>query len=62
MASVPAIVIVPAAVTGPPLNVKPVVPPLTSTDVTVPPPEADMVKLGYVPLIEIPLPGVSTTV
>ena len=37
-ASVPLSVIVPLAVTGPPEVVKPVVPPDTSTEVTVPPP------------------------
>ena len=40
MASVPASVIVPEDVTGPPLAVRPVVPPLTSTLVTVPVPAA----------------------
>jgi hypothetical protein len=37
-ARVPAIVIVPDVVIGPPLVVRPVVPPDTATDVTVPPP------------------------
>jgi len=37
-ASVPASVSVPAPVTGPPLKVRPVVPPEASTDVTVPAP------------------------
>ena len=39
-ANVPAAVIVPEEVTGPPLNERPVVPPLTLTLVTVPVPDA----------------------
>ena len=38
IASVPAKVMVPAVVIGPPDVIKPVVPPDTATDVTVPPP------------------------
>ena len=46
-ARMPAIVIVPAEVTGPPEKVKPVVPPDTSTDDTVPAPAA--VHTGVAP-------------
>ncbi len=49
--SVPASVIVPLLVTGPPDVVRPVVPPLTLTLVTVPVPAVDeIVKFGYVPV------------
>ena len=43
-ASVPAIVMVPDVVTGPPLVVRPVVPPETSTEVTVPDPATSHTK------------------
>jgi len=43
-ASVPAMVIVPDVVTGPPLVVRPVVPPETSIDVTVPEPATSHTK------------------
>jgi hypothetical protein len=47
-AKVPVIVIVPDVVTGPPLNVNPVEPPLTSTEVTVPVP-VRVVHVGVAP-------------
>lgn len=47
-ASVPVMVIVPVVVIGPPLNVRPVDPPLTSTDVTVPVP-VNVVHEGVAP-------------
>ena len=63
MASVPAIVIVPELVTGPPLKVRPVLPPATSMLVT---PAAEtvvlMVKLGYVPETVVPPPPIRVTV
>jgi hypothetical protein len=63
MASVPAIVIVPELVTGPPLKVSPVIPPETSTLETVPAEtEVLMVKLGYVPVTLVAPPPVRTTV
>jgi hypothetical protein len=63
MASVPAIVIVPELVTGPPLKVMPVIPPETSTLVTLPAEtEVLMVKLGYVPVTLVAPPPVRTTV
>ena len=55
-ASVPASVIVPEPVTGPPLVVRPVVPPLTLTLVTVPP-DAFIVWLGQVPLMVTLVPA-----
>ena len=45
-AKVPARVIVPLVVTGPPLVVSPVVPPETSTEVTVPDPPPPLVVVG----------------
>ena len=50
--SVPASVIVPLLVTGPPDVVRPVVPPLTLILVTVPAPLVgdEIVKFGYVPV------------
>jgi hypothetical protein len=57
--SVPAIVMVPLDVTGPPDVVRPVVPPETSTDVTVPLLVAAMV-IEPVPLvIDTPVPAVN---
>jgi hypothetical protein len=63
-ASVPASVIVPLVVTGPPDVVRPVVPPLTSMLVTEPVPLAgeEIVKLGYVPVTVVaPEPVRATT-
>jgi hypothetical protein len=64
-ANVPASVSVPDVVIGPPLKVKPVVPPEAATDVTVPapppPPVAAIVKLGYVPVTVTFVPAVSDT-
>ena len=60
IANVPASVIVPEPVMGPPLVVKPVVPPLTLTLVTVPlppPPDALIVWLGQVPLMVTLVPA-----
>lgn len=54
MANVPAMVIVPEVVTGPPEKVRPVVPPDTSTDVTVPPPPVAV-------MVRVPEPGVKET-
>ena len=48
-ARVPARVIVPDVVMGPPLVVRPVVPPLTSTLLTVPPPKAVVEALVTTP-------------
>ena len=55
IASVPPSVKVPAEVMGEPLNVRPVVPPDAATEVTVPANWSFdvMVKLGYVPLIDV---------
>ena len=50
MASVPPSVIVPDPVIGPPLVVRPVVPPLTLTLVTVPDPPAGVLQTNAVPL------------
>ena len=62
--SVPASVIVPLLVTGPPDVVRPVVPPLTSILVTVPAPLVgdEIVKFGYVPVTVVaPEPVRATT-
>ena len=53
-ASVPAMVRVPAVVTGPPEKVSPVEPPEASTEVTVPTPPPDMER------VSVPAPGVRT--
>ena len=60
-ASVPANVIVPDVVIGPPLVVRPVVPPLTSTLVTVPvePPDKAILMPPDELVTEIPEPAVS---
>jgi hypothetical protein len=59
MASVPAIVIVPELVTGPPLKVSPVIPPETSMLVTVPPvPVAAIVMLPVAFVTVTPDPAV----
>lgn len=63
-ASVPPSVSVPLVVIGPPVKDRPVLPPEASTDVTVPeppPPDAAMVKLGYVPVIVTFVPAVRET-
>ena len=49
--SVPASVSVPADVIGPPLKVRPVVPPLALTEVTVPAPETDSHSRSVAPLL-----------
>ena len=61
IASVPPAVIVPDDVTGPPVKVRPVVPPDTSTDVTVPlpPPVAAIVMLPEPLVMVMPEPAVS---
>jgi hypothetical protein len=60
--SVPAIVIVPETVTGPPEKLRPVVPPETSTLCTVPPaegvaeikmPPAELVIVTFVPAVRV---------
>ena len=60
-ASVPASVIVPVVVIGPPLVVRPVVPPLTATLVTVPldPPDRAILMPPEELVTEIPEPAVS---
>jgi hypothetical protein len=62
IAKVPAIVIVPSSVIGPPENVSPVVPPETSTLVTVPdppPPPSAAIVIDPDPfVIDIPVPAV----
>ena len=50
-ANVPAKVIVPAAVIGPPEVVRPVVPPDTATLVTVPVPPAEMYSTSVAPVL-----------
>ena len=60
IANVPDNVIVPDVVTGPPLVVRPVVPPLTATLVTVPePPDEAIVMLPAALVIVIPDPAVN---
>ena len=61
--SVPASVIVPLVVTGPPDVVRPVVPPLTLMLVTVPAPLAgeEIVTFGYVPVTVVAPEPVSDT-
>jgi hypothetical protein len=54
---------VPLVVTGEPVTLKPVGA-LNATEVTVPPKDGEIfviVKLGYVPEIEIPVPAVNAT-
>jgi hypothetical protein len=59
-ARVPPSVIVPDPVIGPPEVVKPVVPPLTSTDVTEPPPAVDAMVIVPLPFVTVmPDPAVS---
>ena len=64
MPSVPAIVMTPESVTGPPEKVRPLTVLDTSILVTVPlkPSVALTLKLGYVPVTEISPPPVMTTV
>ena len=62
--SVPPSVRLPELVTVP-VSVMPLTVPVPLTDVTVPPLDGDVlliVKLGYVPLVEIPVPPVSVTI
>jgi len=62
MFKTPDIVMLPDAVTGPPVNVTPVVPPLTSIDVTVPdPPPPPPDDLAVFNISYIPSPGVMYT-
>ena len=62
-ASVPPSVKVPDDVIGEPLNVRPVVPPDAATLLTVPvPPEDVIVKLGYVPVMDVKPPPVNDTI
>ena len=49
--NVPAIVMVPLVVTGPPEVVSPVVPPETSTEVTVPPAAVDAIVMDPLPFV-----------
>jgi hypothetical protein len=58
IANVPASVIVPDVVTGPPLVVRPVVPPLTLTLVTVPVPEELQTGLAEAPCVVSVCPDV----